>query len=291
MNPKPCGMFTVFHSEIFILIVQLEQLVIFIPCEEATSQEEIVEVELEAVEEILLICSISKLLEEGQLFGRIYPSLLRFKNAMSDCVRCYECVARLGPGETSACLYGDEAQLRRVHCIGPSVCAAYHYQSKVVSTETESVKDYVINLGQFEDVPKQILTTVIPGTPTINHITRGCQALRYGATCEDIFNELRMRNEILPGQHTCTTCSTDLCNSSTRIQTLPLVLSIIFAFSICITIPVLGNDYRAMIEVEKKPAEFRIKHENSFPKPTHSLFALSGLLFNLCAQLIHLNKN
>ena len=34
------------YLEIFILIVQLEQLVIFIPCVEATSQEEIVEVEL-----------------------------------------------------------------------------------------------------------------------------------------------------------------------------------------------------------------------------------------------------
>ncbi|KAJ8946556.1 hypothetical protein NQ314_008870, partial [Rhamnusium bicolor] len=119
---------------------------------------------------------------------------------LGECIRCYECVARLGPGETSACLYGDESQLRRVHCIGPSVCAAYHYQ------------------------------TVIPGTPTVNHITRGCQALRYGATCEDIFNELRMRNEILPGQHTCTTCSTDLCNSSSKIKTFPLVISIIYVF-------------------------------------------------------------
>ncbi|KAJ8963895.1 hypothetical protein NQ317_007195 [Molorchus minor] len=36
---------------------------------EATSQEEIVEIE--AVEKILLICSISELLKEGQLFGRM----------------------------------------------------------------------------------------------------------------------------------------------------------------------------------------------------------------------------
>ncbi|XP_018561869.1 uncharacterized protein LOC108903988 [Anoplophora glabripennis] len=116
------------------------------------------------------------------------------------CIRCYECVARLGPGEISACLHGDESQLKRVHCIGPSVCAAYHYQS------------------------------VIPGTPTINHITRGCQALRYGATCEDIFNELRMKNEILPGQHTCTTCSTDLCNSADKINAVPLVVALVLAF-------------------------------------------------------------
>ncbi|XP_050298355.1 uncharacterized protein LOC126737478 [Anthonomus grandis grandis] len=101
-------------------------------------------------------------------------------------IRCYECVGRLGPGDTSPCLYGDETQLRRVHCIGPSVCAAYHYQ------------------------------TIMPGMPPINHITRGCQALRYGATCEDIFQQLRRRNEILPGQHTCTTCSTDLCNTGNR---------------------------------------------------------------------------
>ncbi|ENN81731.1 hypothetical protein D910_08749, partial [Dendroctonus ponderosae] len=59
---------------------------------------------------------------------------------------------------------------------------------------------------------------MIPGTPPINHITRGCQALRFGATCEDIFQQLRRRNEILPGQHTCTTCSTDLCNSNSRIM-------------------------------------------------------------------------
>ncbi|KAH1016054.1 uncharacterized protein LOC109546486 [Dendroctonus ponderosae] len=112
-------------------------------------------------------------------------------------IRCYECVARLGLGDSSPCLYGDRTQLRRVNCMGPSVCAAYHYQ------------------------------TMIPGTPPINHITRGCQALRFGATCEDIFQQLRRRNEILPGQHTCTTCSTDLCNSNSRIMP---VFPIIFTF-------------------------------------------------------------
>ncbi|XP_060522868.1 uncharacterized protein LOC132699905 [Cylas formicarius] len=111
-------------------------------------------------------------------------------------IRCYECIARLGPGDSSPCLSGDETQMRRVHCIGPSVCAAYHYQ------------------------------TVIPGTPTINHITRGCQALKYGATCEDIFNQLRSRNEILPGQHTCTTCSSDLCNSAKDISSICVTLAL-----------------------------------------------------------------
>ncbi|KAG5899343.1 hypothetical protein JTB14_036832 [Gonioctena quinquepunctata] len=113
------------------------------------------------------------------------------------CLRCYECVSRVGPGESNPCLIGDGTQLRRVHCIGPSVCAAYHYQS------------------------------VIPGTPTINHITRGCQSLRYGSTCEDIFNELKSRGEVLPGQHICTTCSSDLCNSSNPISRLSVVVTTI----------------------------------------------------------------
>ncbi|XP_066259731.1 uncharacterized protein [Euwallacea similis] len=119
-------------------------------------------------------------------------------------IRCYECVARLGVGDSSPCLYGDERQLRRVHCIGPSVCAAYHYQ------------------------------TMIPGTPPLNHITRGCQALRFGATCEDIFQELRRRNQILPGQHTCTTCSTDLCNFS-----VPLLKPRVYSILVFIFIRVL----------------------------------------------------
>ncbi|VEN57822.1 unnamed protein product [Callosobruchus maculatus] len=72
------------------------------------------------------------------------------------------------------------------------------------------------------------LKTVIPGTPTINHITRGCQALRYGATCEDIFNELRARGQVLPGQHTCTTCSSDLCNSAGRITFSATVWTLVF---------------------------------------------------------------
>lgn len=71
------------------------------------------------------------------------------------------------------------------------------------------------------------LSGVIPGTPTLNHITRGCQALRYGATCEDIFNELRANNEILPGQHVCTTCSTDLCNASDKINAMPPIVALV----------------------------------------------------------------
>ncbi|CAG9767424.1 unnamed protein product [Ceutorhynchus assimilis] len=130
---------------------------------------------------------------------------LVFSSALPEgsAIRCYECVARLLPGDSSPCLYGDETQMRRVHCMGPSVCAAYHYQ------------------------------TIIPGTPPINHITRGCQALRYGATCEDIFQQLRRRNEILPGQHTCTTCSTDLCNSGIQLGmslfvVVPFLLLVLF---------------------------------------------------------------
>ncbi|XP_072383465.1 uncharacterized protein [Diabrotica undecimpunctata] len=106
------------------------------------------------------------------------------------CLRCYECVSRLGPGETDPCLTGDRNQLRRVLCIGPSVCASYHYQS------------------------------TIPGTPTINHITRGCQSLRYGGSCEDIFNDLRSKGEVLPGQHTCATCNGDLCNATSSFKAL-----------------------------------------------------------------------
>lgn len=41
-------------------------------------------------------------------------------------------MSRLGPGESSPCLTGDTTSLLRVQCIGPSVCAAYHYQSKWV---------------------------------------------------------------------------------------------------------------------------------------------------------------
>ncbi|CAH1997263.1 unnamed protein product [Acanthoscelides obtectus] len=127
----------------------------------------------------------------------VFIILVSLRTAES--IRCYECVSRLGPGESSACLTGEEGQLRRVQCIGPSVCAVYHYQ------------------------------TVIPGTPTINHITRGCQALRYGATCEDIFNELRARGQVLPGQHTCTTCSSDLCNSSGKLSYSVTIWSFVFA--------------------------------------------------------------
>ncbi|CAH1100050.1 unnamed protein product [Psylliodes chrysocephalus] len=54
----------------------------------------------------------------------------------------------------------------------------------------------------------------VPGTPPITHVTRGCQSLRFGGTCEDIFNDLRRRGQVLPGQHTCATCSSDLCNST-----------------------------------------------------------------------------
>ncbi|XP_057669477.1 uncharacterized protein LOC130901859 isoform X1 [Diorhabda carinulata] len=115
---------------------------------------------------------------------------------MGLCLRCYECVSRLGPADTDACLTGDRNQLPRVRCIGPSVCATYHYQS------------------------------TIPGTPTINHVTRGCQLLRYGGSCEDIFNDLRSRGEVLPGQHTCATCSGDLCNSTTSLKALCSLISI-----------------------------------------------------------------
>ncbi|CAG9865549.1 unnamed protein product [Phyllotreta striolata] len=97
-------------------------------------------------------------------------------------LRCYECIASVFPGDNSPCLNGEEIHLRRVRCIGPSVCAFYRYESTV------------------------------PGTPPVTHATRGCQSLRYGGTCEDIFNELRARGEVLPGQHTCATCNSDLCN-------------------------------------------------------------------------------
>nr|XP_023012987.1 uncharacterized protein LOC111503020 [Leptinotarsa decemlineata] len=117
-------------------------------------------------------------------------------------IRCYECASRLGPGESDPCLTGEGYQLRRVHCIGPSVCAAYLYQS------------------------------IIPGAPSINHVTRGCQSIRYGSTCEDIFNELKSKGEILPGQHTCSTCSSDLCNTSSRLNYLSTMVLISFSFVI-----------------------------------------------------------
>lgn len=58
----------------------------------------------------------------------------------------------------------------------------------------------------------------LPGSLPHYYVTRGCQSLRYGATCEDIFHHLRNSGEILPGRHICSTCSSDLCNSSNVIK-------------------------------------------------------------------------
>ncbi|XP_068913311.1 uncharacterized protein [Tenebrio molitor] len=102
------------------------------------------------------------------------------------CIRCYVCTSEASNSqyEYDACLYGDERYLRAVTCTEPSVCTAYHYQ------------------------------TLIPGSLNQLSTSRGCQALRYGATCEDIFNDLRRTGSVLPGQHICTTCSEDLCNEA-----------------------------------------------------------------------------
>ncbi|XP_019865474.1 uncharacterized protein LOC109594674 [Aethina tumida] len=118
-----------------------------------------------------------------------------------DCIRCYECSATLGPHDNDPCYYGDESRLRRVHCIGPSVCGTYHYE-----------KHY-------------------PNSPTEYHVTRGCQSIGYGSTCEDIFNNLRAQNAILPGQHSCTTCSNDYCNSSIGLRSgTVFIFALLFQF-------------------------------------------------------------
>ncbi|XP_044759837.1 uncharacterized protein LOC123317389 isoform X2 [Coccinella septempunctata] len=54
--------------------------------------------------------------------------------------------------------------------------------------------------------------------PTITSVARGCQAIQYGSTCEDIFNDLRGRGSFHHGHHKCSTCSADFCNSSESIN-------------------------------------------------------------------------
>jgi hypothetical protein len=118
------------------------------------------------------------------------------------CIRCYVCTSEASNSqyEYDACLYGDERYLRAVTCTEPSVCTAYHYQSKQQSCAISQT------LFSFP--------ALIPGSLNQLSTSRGCQALRYGATCEDIFNDLRRTGSVLPGQHICTTCSEDLCNEA-----------------------------------------------------------------------------
>ncbi|XP_001814944.2 uncharacterized protein LOC100141720 isoform X1 [Tribolium castaneum] len=120
---------------------------------------------------------------------------------LGSCIRCYVCTSEASSNqyEYDACLYGDERYLQAVACPEPSVCTAYHYQ------------------------------TLIPGSLNQLSTSRGCQALRYGATCEDIFNDLRRTGSVLPGQHICATCSEDLCNKAMGLSPgLCLMLVVIF---------------------------------------------------------------
>ncbi|KAK9883350.1 hypothetical protein WA026_001525 [Henosepilachna vigintioctopunctata] len=126
-------------------------------------------------------------------------SLLIITSALEigHCLQCYDCSSRLGFDDYVHCRYGKTNNLRKVECIGPSVCATY------------------------------ILTTETPGYPPSSMVNRGCQAIRYGSTCEDIFNELRRRGSVFPGRHECSTCSTDYCNSSSRVAVPVFILCVI----------------------------------------------------------------
>ncbi|KAL3274146.1 hypothetical protein HHI36_015560 [Cryptolaemus montrouzieri] len=128
---------------------------------------------------------------------------------MGECLQCYECSTRIDFGIHDVCSSGKKGYLRRVECFGPSVCATY------------------------------TLTTEKPGYPMSTIVNRGCQAIRYGATCEDIFNDLRRRGSVFPGHHECSTCSTDLCNS-TIIFRISNMLMIITAL-ICIKSFIMYN--------------------------------------------------
>ncbi|RZB40016.1 uncharacterized protein BDFB_004755, partial [Asbolus verrucosus] len=124
------------------------------------------------------------------------------------CIRCYECTSEstYNQFEYDACLYGDERYLRSTICREPSVCTAYHYQ------------------------------TLIPGALNQLSTSRGCQALRYGATCEDIFNDLRRTGSVLPGQHICTTCSEDLCNGAPEVGAAPVLYFAMLVRLVCANI-------------------------------------------------------
>lgn len=82
---------------------------------------------------IFALLIYTTLIRFGKIFFFFCNNFFKTFYYKGHCIRCYECVSRLAPGQTDSCLYGDELNLKRVTCLGPSVCATYHYQSKYIS--------------------------------------------------------------------------------------------------------------------------------------------------------------